>query len=120
MATFTPGHLHIKRDALNRNDVSYDLNIDYEVHQDPKEGRGMLFTMHGSIQGRDMEEKFFLPKDQAYNFGSNVTQIAEMYGIPKVYSAIGSMHKNYDLVFEDVRVQLGMKSGDPVKPEHLE
>ncbi|RON33664.1 DUF5064 family protein [Pseudomonas brassicacearum] len=120
MATFEPGHLHIERHALNKDDVSYNLCIDYEVHQDPKEGKGMLFTMHGNIQGREMEEKFFLPKDQAYNFGSNVTHIAEKYGIPKMYSAIGSMHKNYDVMFEDVRVQLDMKSGDPVKPEHLE
>jgi len=37
-----------------------------------------------------------------------------------MYSTIGSMHKNYDSMFEDVRAQLGMKSGDPVKPEHLE
>ena len=120
MATFEPGHLHIERHALNKDDVSYNICIDYEVHQDPKEGKGMLFKMHGNIQGREMEEKFFLPKDQAYNFGRNVTQIAEKYGIPKMYSAIGSMHKNYDLMFEDVRVQLDMKSGDAVKPEHLE
>lgn len=120
MATFEPGHLHIERHALNNNDVSYNICIDYEVHQDPKEGKGMLFTMHGNIQGKEMEEKFFLTKDQAYNFGSNVTKIAEKYGIPKAYSSIGSMHKNYDDMFEDVRAQLDMKSGDPVKPEHLE
>lgn len=120
MATFEPGHLHIERHALNKDDVSYNLHIDYEVTQDPKEGKGMLFTMHGSIQGTDMEEKFFLPKDQAYNFAHNITQIAEKYGMPKVYSSIGSMHKYYDEMFEDVRVQLDMKSGDPVRPEHLE
>lgn len=120
MATFEPGHLHIERHALNKDDVSYNICIDYEVQQDPQEGKGILFNMHGTIQGHEMEEKFFLPKDQAYNFGRNVTRIAEKYGIPKMYSAIGSMHKNYDSMFEDVRAQLGMKSGDPVKPEHLE
>ncbi|TVT80381.1 DUF5064 family protein [Pseudomonas sp. H3(2019)] len=120
MATFEPGHLHIERHALTDDDVSYNIHIDYEVTQDPKEGKGMLFTMRGNIQGREMEEKFFLPKDQAYNFASNITQIAEKYGIPKVYSTIGSMHKNYDVMFNDVRVQLDVKSGDPVKPEHLE
>jgi hypothetical protein len=35
-------------------------------------------------------------------------------------SSIGSMHKHYDAMFEDVRAQLNMKSGDPVNPEHLE
>ena len=120
MATFEPGHLHIERHALNKDDVSYNLHIDYAVTQDPKEGKGMQFTMHGSIQGKDMEETFFLPKDQAYNFASNVTKIVEKYGIPKTHSSIGSIHKPYDAMFEDVRAQLDMKSGDPVKPEHLE
>ena len=120
MATFEPGHLHIERHALNKDDVSYNVYIDYEVTQDPKEGKGMTFTMHGSIQGKALTESFFLPKDQAYNFASNVTRIAEKYGIPKALSSIGSIHKYYDEMFEDVRVQLNMKSGDPVKPEHLE
>ncbi|UVM53099.1 MULTISPECIES: DUF5064 family protein [unclassified Pseudomonas] len=120
MATFEPGHLHIERHALNKDDVSYDVYIDYEVSQDPKEGKGMLFTMHGSIQDKALNEPFFLPKDQAYNFASNVTKIAEKYGIPKAYSNIGSIHKHYDLMFEDVRVQMNRKSGDPVNPEHFE
>jgi hypothetical protein len=120
MATFEPGHLHIERHALTKDDVSYNVHLDYEVSKDPKGEKGMQFTMHGSIQGKDMEESFFLPKDQAYNFASNVTKIAEKYGIPKAYSSIGSIHKYYDEMFEDVRVQLNMKSGDPVKPEHLE
>ncbi|MNI38280.1 hypothetical protein D3C73_924130 [compost metagenome] len=120
MATFEPGHLHIERHALTSDDVSYNLHLEYEVTQDPKEGKGMTFTLHGSMQGKDMKESFFLPKDQAYNFASNVTKIAEKYGIPKSHSNIGSIHKHYDRMFEDVRVQLNMKSGDPVKPEHLE
>ncbi|TWD42973.1 DUF5064 family protein [Pseudomonas sp. SJZ131] len=120
MATFEPGHLHFERHALNDEDVSYNLCLDYEVSEDPQEGKGMQFTLHGSAQGKDVNESFFLPKDQAYNFASNVTKIVEKYGIPKTHSSIGSVHKHYDAMFEDVRVQLDMKSGDPVKPEHLE
>ncbi|QXH80015.1 DUF5064 family protein [Pseudomonas salmasensis] len=120
MAIFEPGHLHIERHALNKDDVSYDLCLDYEVFTDEREGKGMQFTLHGSIQGKDMKETFFLPKDQAYNFASNVTKIVEKHGIPKTHSSVGSQHKHYDLMFEDVRKQLDMKSGDPVKPEHLE
>ncbi|CAI8992960.1 DUF5064 domain-containing protein [Pseudomonas sp. IT-P12] len=120
MAKFEPGYLHIERHALTPDDVSYNLHLKYEVTQDPKEGKGMLFTLQGSMQGKDVEESFFLPKDQAYNFASNVTKIAEKYGIPKTHSSIGSVHKHYDAMFEDVRLQLDMKSGDPVKPEHLE
>ncbi|MCM2364565.1 MULTISPECIES: DUF5064 family protein [unclassified Pseudomonas] len=120
MATFKPGHLHIERHALNNNDVSYDLCLDYEVVTHEAEGKGMQFTLHGNIQGKDVKETFFLPKDQAYNFASNVTKIVEKYGIPKTHSSVGSQHKHYDMMFEDVRHQLDMKSGDPVKPEHLE
>ncbi|ROM52627.1 DUF5064 domain-containing protein [Pseudomonas poae] len=119
MATFEPGHLHIERHALNKDDVSYDLCLDYEVVTDQSEGKGMQFTLHGTVQGKDLKETFFLPKDKAYNFASNVTKIVETYGIPKTHSSIGSHHKHYDLMFEDVRHQLDMKSGDPVKPEHL-
>lgn len=120
MATFEPGHLHLERHALHQDDVSYDVCIDYEVAMDPKEGKGMLFTMHGSIQGKAFSEQFYLPKDQAYNFASNVTNIAQLYGIPKSLSSIGSNHKYYDAMFTDVRAQLGARPGDAVKPEHLE
>ncbi|WLG89213.1 DUF5064 family protein [Pseudomonas cucumis] len=120
MATFEPGHLHIERHALTKDDVSYNVHLDYEVTQDPKKGKGILFTMHGSMQGKDMSETFFLPKEEAYNFANNVTKIAEKYGIPKTHSQIGSDHRHYDLMFEDIRKQLDMKSGDPVNLENFE
>lgn len=120
MATFEPGHLHIERHALNKADGSYNVCIDYHLAQDAAKGQGMLFTLHGSIQGHAVEESFFLPKDQAYNFASNVTKIAEKHGLPKALSSIGSNHKHYDAMFEDVRVQLNRQPGDPVAPEHLE
>ncbi|MFJ2390845.1 DUF5064 family protein [Pseudomonas koreensis] len=120
MAIFNPGHLHIERHALTPDDVSYDLCLDYEVFTDPKDGKGMQFTLHGSMQGKDMKETFFLPKEEAYNFARDVTRIAEKYGIPKTHSQIGSVHKHYDLMFEDIRKKLNMQSGDPVNPEHFE
>jgi len=120
MATFEPGHLHVERHALNAQDYCYNLCIDYEVSQDPKEGKGMLFKLHGSVQGKDLKEEFFLPKDQAFDFARHAMNIAQKYGMPKVAVLNGSMHKQYDLMFEDVRHQLDVKAGDPVKPEHLE
>ena len=120
MAQFEPGHLHIERHALNDKDVSYDIKLEYKVEQDPKKGKGMQFRMHGTIQGKPVDEPFFLPKEEAYNFASNVTKIAEKYGIPKAMSSIGSIHKHYDLMFEDVRVQLDMKSGEPVDLKSFE
>ncbi|TDF78389.1 DUF5064 family protein [Pseudomonas sp. H9] len=120
MAQFEPGHLHIERHALNTADVSYDINLEYEVATDPSKGKGIQFKMHGSIQNKPMNETFFLPKVEAYNFASNVTKIAEQYGIPKHLSNIGSVHKHYDLMFEDIREKLNMKSGDSIDLKDFE
>ncbi|BBP75218.1 DUF5064 domain-containing protein [Pseudomonas gingeri NCPPB 3146 = LMG 5327] len=119
MAKFEPGHLHIERHALNKDDYSYNLCIDYELAQDPREGKGMQFTLHGSIEEKPVKESFFLAKDQAFDFARHATRIAQQYGLPK-NASIASMHKYYDEMFEDVRAQLHVKSGDPMKPEHLE
>jgi hypothetical protein len=118
MPTFEPGHLHFERHALATADYSFNLHLDYEVTEDPKEGVGMLFTLHGTIESKDMKEEFFLPKDQAFDFARPATHLAQKHGMPQSAS-IGSMHKYYDEMFEDVRKQLDIKSGDPVKPEHL-
>ncbi|MBB1611457.1 MULTISPECIES: DUF5064 family protein [Pseudomonas] len=118
MATFEPGHLHIERHALNKDDFSYNLCIDYEVAHDPKEGKGMLFTLHGTIEDKSLKEQFFLAKDLAFDFARHATRLAQQHGLPKSAS-IASMHKYYDEMFEDVRKQLDVKPGDPVKPEHL-
>ena len=120
MATFEPGKLHIERHALTPDDVSYNVHLDYEVSKDDKGEKGIQFTMHGSIQNKDMSETFFLPKVEAYNFANNITNIAEKYGIPRTHSQIGSVHKHYDLVFEDIRTKLDMKSGDPVDLKNFE
>ena len=79
----------------------------------------MLFKMHGSVEGKDLKEEFFLPKDQAFDFARHATRIAQKYGLPKEASIV-SIHKQYDEMFEDVRAQLDVKSGDPIKPEHLD
>ncbi|AIR89655.1 DUF5064 family protein [Pseudomonas cremoricolorata] len=119
MTLFNPGHLHIERHALNKDDHSYDLCIDYEVFQDPKEGLGMTFRLHGTIENQPVDDSFFLAKDQAFDFARHVTRLAERHGLPKSATSLASSHKFYDLMFEDIRAQLHVKSGDPMKPEHL-
>lgn len=119
MASFDPGHLHIRRAPLQPGDFGYDIKIDYQVVQDPKEGRSMQFDMHGQINGKDFKESFTLPKDMAFDFARVGFKIAVKNGMPKS-ATIWSMHKEYDEMFEDVRKQLGHELGDPVKPEHLE
>ncbi|AGZ36816.1 DUF5064 domain-containing protein [Pseudomonas sp. SWI6] len=122
MAQFKPGHVHIERDALNKNDHSYDLNIEYEASQDPREGRGIQFRMHGSIEGKDVDEKFFLAKDQVLpSFLMVLSRKAQAHlPPPKKFETLSSPHKIYDAMFEDIRIKLDVKSGDPIKPEHLE
>ena len=121
MAKYEPGHVHIERTALNSNDHSYDLKIDYEANTDEKEGRGIQFRMHGIIEGKTVDEKFFLPKDQVLpSFLMKASRIAQSYLPPhQKFETLGSPHKLYDAMFEDIRQKLDVKSGDPVKPEHL-
>lgn len=122
MAQYHPGHVHIERTALNQNDHSYDLNIEYEAVSDPKEGRGIQFKMHGSIEGKPVEEKFFLAKDQVLpSFLMQLSRRAQSYlQPPKKFESLSSPHKLYDHMFADIREKLDVKSGDPIKPEHLE
>ncbi|ABY96907.1 TPA: DUF5064 family protein [Pseudomonas putida] len=122
MAQYHPGHVHIERTALNNADHSYDLNIEYEAVSDPREGRGIQFHMHGSIEGKPVEEKFFLPKDQVLpSFLMLLTRKAQSYlAPPKKFETLSSPHKLYDYMFADIREKLDVKSGDPIKPEHLE
>ena len=119
MATFKPGHLHMERHALNKDDFSYNLCIDYKLDRNDKGETGMSFQLHGTVEEKTLDETFFLAKDQAFDFARHATRIAQKYGLPKAAS-IGSMHKYYDEMFEDVRHQLDVKPGDSMKPEHLE
>lgn len=113
MATFEPGHLHIHREPLQPGDFGYDIKIDYQVVQDPEKGKSMQFDMHGQINHKDFKESFTLPKDLAYNFAHYAFQIAVKHGAPPT-ADIRTMHKEYDLMFEDIKHQLGIKPGDPI------
>ncbi len=115
---FEPGHLHIARPALQPDDIGYDIHLRYEISQ-TESGSGMHFTMEGVINGKTINEAFDLPKDKAYNFASKASRIAEKHGLPKD-TDLHAMHGEYDAMFEDIRDKLDMKSGDAVKPEHLQ
>ncbi|MDF0730374.1 DUF5064 family protein [Pseudomonas entomophila] len=121
MAQFQPGHVHIERTALNKADHSYDLNIEYEATQDNTQGRGIQFRLHGSIEGKPVDEQFFLAKDEVLpSFLMVLSRKAQAHlAPPKKFENLGSPHKLYDAMFEDIRQKLDVKSGDPVKPEHL-
>lgn len=116
---FEPGHLHIIRTKLQDKDFGYDLHVRYEVNQNPAEGACMHFSMDGEINGKAFKEEFELTKDKAYNFASKAFHLVVKHGMPKGVD-IRTLHTEYDLMFEDIRDKLNMKSGDAVKPEHLQ
>ena len=116
---FEPGHLHITRTAVQPDEVGYDIHLRYELCQTADACQGMHFSMEGQINGKTLNEAFDLPKDMAYNFASKASRLAEKHGLPKG-TDLHAMHGQYDAMFEDIRDKLDMKSGDPVKPEHLQ
>ena len=116
---FEPGHLYIAHPAVQPEDVGYDIHIRYEVSQIADSGEGMHFSLEGEINGKPFSDEFDLPKDKAYNFASEASRVAEKHGLPKDID-LHAMHGQYDAMFEDIRDKLDVKSGDPVKPEHLE
>lgn len=116
---FEPGHLHITRAPLQPEDVGYDIHIHYEVQQDPTEGASMHFSMVGNVNGDKFEDEFVLPRDGAFNFASVASKIAIKHGLPNSGGLPLASHSQYDEMFEDIRHKLEIKSGDPVKPEHL-
>jgi len=120
MAQFTPGHLHIERHALNKDDHSYNFCVDYEVAQDPQDGKGMQFRLHGTIEDKPVDESFFLPKDKFFDFARSIDTIATKNGLPTKGIATSAHNMHYDAMFEDIRAQLNVKSGDPINPAHLE
>ncbi|MCY1437618.1 hypothetical protein D9M71_537860 [compost metagenome] len=121
MAKFEPGHLHVERTALQPSDHSYDLNVEYKVDQDPSKGKGVRFTVHGQIQGKDVKEEFFLPKEEAFNFTRDFSKIFVKYGVPADQQIqVHVNNKIYDKMFEDIREKLAIKSGDPVDIKDFE
>jgi hypothetical protein len=116
---FEPGHLHITRAALQASDFSYDIHIHYEVRENPELGRSMHFAMKGEVAGNAFEDEFELPRDLAFNFAHNASQIAVKHGMPAIAVLPIAMHEDYDRMFKDVRDKLNIEPGESVKPEHL-
>jgi len=115
---FEPGHLHIAHAALQPVEVAYNIHIRYDITEIDSEA-GMHFILEGEINGKPFTETFDLPKDKAYNYASEASHLLAKHGLPKT-TDLHNMHGEYDAMFEDIRHKLHMKSGDPVKPEHLE
>ena len=121
MAHFEPGHMHLQRMALTRDDLGYDLHVHYEPTQDANEGTGIAFHLHGTVDGTAVDDRFFLPRDQVLpSFLMRLSRTAQSYLTPpKRFDNLVSPHPVYDAMFEDLRAKLNLHSGEPVKPNHL-
>lgn len=110
---FEPGHLHLH--ALPGMDQqAVDIHLRYEIRHDVEKGAYVHFSMEGSIDGNAFTEAFDMPKDQAFNFASDATRIAQKHGLHPHFGPIVRIHKEYDAMFEDIRAKLGTHPGDPI------
>ncbi|MNF08340.1 hypothetical protein D3C80_2087380 [compost metagenome] len=59
-------------------------------------------------------------RDTAFNFAAVVSKVAVKNGLNPNQTLIMRNHKEYDLIFEDIRRVLGAESGEPVNFDHLD
>ncbi|TBU93965.1 DUF5064 family protein [Phytopseudomonas dryadis] len=116
---FKPGQLHIHYTPLLPGEIGFEISVCYEVRQNAEHETVVHFDMSGEINGKAFADSFELPRDTAFNFASNATRIAVRNGLPTAAVHPLHAHRQYDLMFEDIRQQLHARPGEPVKPEHL-
>lgn len=117
---FKPGHLHRTTPLDIPNLPKFDIDVFYEVRRDPVEGMLMHFKVVGTIEGRAFCEEFDLHRDTAFNFASAITKAVARHGLSPNVGPIMPEHAEYDAMFEDIRMQLGVHPGEPVDFDHLE
>lgn len=113
---FEPGHLHR---ANLPGMPEFAVDIYYQVRNDPEQGTMMHFRMAGNIAGNVFEDEFELHRDTAFNFASSITRLATKHGFHPAFGAVLRNHKEYDLMFDDIREKLKAHPGDPVNLDHL-
>lgn len=117
---YIPGHLHRVNLVATKDRPAFNVDIYYDVVQDPAEGKMLHIELIGQVSGTSFEESFKLHSDTAYNFASVITRAAHKHGIPVNQSLIMRNHKEYDLMFADIRKRLDLRAGDPINLDHLD
>ncbi|MYU06075.1 DUF5064 family protein [Streptomyces sp. SID8366] len=97
MAQWSPGCLEIQHEALNAQDISYDVTVNYEATTDPTEGRGVQFRMIGAVEGKPVDERFFLPADHVADFERPLTRKMQAYSSHTVSLSIVNVAKDHVL-----------------------
>lgn len=116
---FEPGHWHHANPIASVEAPAYSIDLFYEVRQDPTEGAMLAMRLEGHVSGQSFSESFELHRDSAFNFASVVSRAAQKYGLPTASGMIKHGHHEYDLVYEDIRIKLGLKPGEPINLDHL-
>lgn len=117
---FEPGHLHRSSVPGLIGQPTFSIDFYYEVRQDAKEGAMLHGRLVGEIEGKPFEEVFEMHRDTAFNFASVISRLIVKHGLPANHSPIMRQHKEYDLIFEDIRTKLHAKPGEAVDFDHLE
>ena len=116
---FEPGHLHRANTIASGDMPLFSVDLFYEVRQDPNEGPMLHMRLQGQVNGQAFEEVFELHRDTAFNFASAITRIAGKHGLHPNFGPVLRNHKEYDLMFEDIRNKLKAVPGEPVNLDHL-
>ncbi len=111
---FEPGHLHLANLPGLPGQPEFSIDLYYDVRQDPEQGSVMHFRMTGEVNGGTFEEEFEMRRDVAFNFASVATRVAAKHGLNPRFGPVVRDHKEYDLMFEDIRQKLHAHSGEPV------
>ncbi|SEK36000.1 protein of unknown function [Atopomonas hussainii] len=116
---FRPGHLH--RSLIAEGDrPALALTFEYTLGHDERQGEGVDFVLFGTLGTQTLNERFFLPRDSAFNFAHEVNLILTKHGLPSRGGPVMFFHDEYDQVFADVRRLVHGEAGEAVDLREFE
>ncbi len=118
---FESGHLHLHHLSFPGlpDGQEFSIDVHYEVRSDAQEGQMLHMFMKGAVDGKAFEETFELHRDDAFNFATKISRIAERHGRQPHFGSVFVDHKDFDAMFADIRRLLDLKPGEPMNLDHL-
>ncbi|AGA84885.1 DUF5064 family protein [Stutzerimonas stutzeri] len=115
---FRPGNLQV-RDLPSADRPAYRLLLDYRVEDGVAVPRWAYFHLRGEVGQIVVDEQFRMHRDVACNFLQKIRQCLRQHGAPVRSDVVFGFHRLYDPLFEDLRRQLRIRSGEPVDLERF-